>query len=459
MTNNIVFLNVQQTLAPLPNTLQQTGAFVSYGGTSGAVNSLTLLTSSADLAPSIATPSALTSLTWSGGTVTAVTSAAHGLTSSQTYYLTIAGALPVGYNGVYACTITGTTGFTYALASTPGTETTPGTWASASNTELVAMNNTYWAQGQNASVYVLELGIQTAPGAITALQTYITNNPKTIYAFLVPRWFDSQSTFLTMLALYQGTSAESYFFITTTNATYTNYTNLQKAAYAAIEAPGVVKSSEYSVADDFYQVISQTPSGTNRISPFAFRFANGVTPYPLSGNGALFSAWKTNGVNWKGTGIEGGIPKAIVFWGTTMDVKPFNYWYSVDWVQINLELNFASAIINGSNNNINPLYLNQDGINRLQAVGFQTLTSGVIFGLIVGQVIQTQLAPAAFQAALDAGTFAGQCVINAIPFVAYYQANESDYAIGVYNGFSVTFAPLRGFESITINVNVTNFVA
>lgn len=459
MTNNIVFLNVQQTLAPLPNTLQQTGAWVSIGGTTRPTGSLTILTSKADIATYIATPAALTSLAWSTGTVTAVTASAHGLTNGQVYYLTIAGALPVGYNGVYACTITGTTGFTYSVVSNPGTETSPGTWSSASNTELVAMNNTYWAQGSNAAVYVLELGIQTQSAAITALDTYITNNPKTIYAFLVPRWFNSQASFQTMLQNYQGTSAEAYFFITTTNATYTNYTNLQKAAYTVIEAPGTVLSAEYSVADDFYQVISQTPSGTNRIAPFAFRFANGVTPYPLPGNGSLFSAWKTAGVNWKGTGIEGGIPKAIIFWGTTMDGNPFNYWYSVDWVQINLELRFANAIINGSNNNINPLYLNQDGINRLQAVGVQTLTSGVTFGLIVGQVIGTSLDAPSFQAALDAGKFAGQCVINAIPFVPYYEANPSDYAIGVYNGFSVTFAPLRGFESITINVNVTNFVA
>ncbi len=459
MTNNIVFLNVQQTLAPLPNTLQQTGAFVSFGGTSGAVNSLTALTSSADLTPKISTPFNLTTLVWASGTVTATAAAAHNLTIGQTYYLTIAGALPAGYNGVYACTITTTTAFTYALASTPGTMTTPGTWSSASNTELVAMNNTYWAQGSNAAVYVLELGVQPGPAAVAALNTYIVNNPKTIYAFLVPRWFDAQSTFPTMLQNYQSTSSEVYFFITTTNATFTNYTNLQKAAYTVIEPTTTVQSSEFSAADDFYQVISQVPSGTNRISPFAFRFANGVTPYPLPGNGALFAAWKAAGVNWKGTGIEGGIPKAITFWGKTMDVRPFNYWYSVDWVQINLELNFANAIINGSNVNINPLYLDQDGINRLQAVGVQTLASGVTFGLIIGQVVSTQLDAPSFQAALDAGQFAGQCVINAIPFVPYYRANESDYAAGIYNGFSVTFAPLRGFESITINVNVTDFVA
>lgn len=459
MSNNIVFLNVSQTEAPLPPTLQQTGAFISQGGTTNAANSLTLLTSAADLPSMLSAPLALTSLAWSGGLVTATSAAPHGLATSSVYQLTIAGAIPTGYNGNYACTITGTSTFTYALVSNPGSETSPGTWTSTSAFELMAMTTTFFAQGANTAIYILELGPSTTAGGVSALTTWLTNNPGIVYCLMVPRAWDGAASLLTLLQSYQSTTSKLYFFITTTNATFANYSPLSKDVYSYIESPGVVQVSEFSVAAHMYQVLQQRPSSTNKVGQLAFRYVFGVTPYPVSGNQTLFAAWKAAGVNWTGTGYEGGITNAIIYWGRTMDGRPFNYWYSVDWLQINVGIDMANAVINGSNNPINPLQLNQDGINRLQAVGAATLASSVTFGLLLGTVVQSELDGPTFSIALNAKTFAGQAVINAVPFVAYYLANPSDFRTGTYNGFSITCTPLPGFESITININVTDFVA
>jgi hypothetical protein len=477
MTNNIVNLNVTQTVAPAPSTLQQTGVFVSFGGTTAAANSLTLLTQASSLTSQLATPLALTSLVFATGTVTATTAAAHGLTTGSYYWLSVQGALPTGYNGMYLCYIVSTTTFQFTLASNPGSMTTAGTWAPASFTELQAMNTTFWAQGANTPVYVLELGVQPVNTAPTALNTWIVANPKTVYAYLVPRWFDnpsgtvvggnaaspgSQTAFLAVVNNYSSPTSMTYFFVTTTNTTYSAYTVngvRNKCVYTTIEAPSVNPVNEFDIAADFYQVIMQNPSSTNKVGPLAFRFVYGVTAYPTVGMSSTFASWKAAGVNWKGTGYEGGIATAIIFWGTTMDGNPFNYWYAVDWLQINIDLDIANAVINGSNNPINPLALDQDGINTLQAVGAGTLGSGVTFGLLLGTVVQAELSGPALATALDAGTYAGQALINAVPFQSYYAANPSDYANGVYNGFSVTCTPLRGFASITFNVNVTNFVA
>lgn len=465
MTNNIVFLNVSLTQAPTPNTLQQTGAFVSFGGTNTAAGTLTLLTSSASLTSLLATPSTLTSLVWSTGVVTATTSAAHGLAIGSTFMLSIQGAIPAAYNGVFLCTSVTTTTFSYALATNPGAETTAGTWAPGSYNELQAMNTTFWAQGNNTAVNVLELGVQPTLTAPAALGTWLTANLKTVYAFVVPRWFDTagaggaQPSFLTLCQSYQSTTSMTYFYVTTTNATFAAYGSLNKCVYAAIEAPGINPATEFSIAADFWNIISQRPSSTNKVAPLAFRFVYGVTPYPVVGNQTLFANWKAAGVNWKGTGYEGGISTAIIFWGRTMDARPINYWYSVDWLQINIDLNVSNAVINGSNNPINPLQLTQQGIYRLQAVGAATLTSGVTFGLLTGQVVQTELDGPTLATQLSAGAFAGQALINAVPFVPYYLASPGDFKIGVYNGFSITCTPQRGFESITFNVNVTDFVA
>lgn len=459
MTNNIVTVNVSQIVAPIPNTRQKTGAFVSQGATNLVAGTYSLLTQASDLTPLLNGALAISSLTWSGGVITATTTAPHGFTISDTIKLTIAGASPAGYNSTQVCTITGASTFTYAHAgslSTPATGSP--TYTVEDVAELLAMTTTFFAQGSGQGVYVLELGPGNAADGVTALQAFIASVPNFFYSYLLPRGWDGNGSYLTFLASFENTTAQTYFFTTTTNGTYTDYTPVMKCVYAAIEAP-TIPATEFSLAADFWVTLHYAPSSTNKVTPLAFSFVYGVTPYPTVGNSALFTALKAAGVNWKATGAEGGLSNVIILWGTTMDVRPFNYWYSTDWAQINIDLAIANAVINGSNNPANPLDYNQNGIDRLQMVGASTLASGVTYGLILGRVVQSALDGPSFGAALDDGDFAGQAAINAIPFVPYNKANPSDYKNGVYNGFAVVMTPLRGFEQITFNVTVTDFVA
>ena len=58
--------------------------------------------------------------------------------------------------------------------------------------ELQNMNTTFFAQGNLQGVYVLELGAQSTPqDGISALQTWITANPKVFYAYCVPADWDT----------------------------------------------------------------------------------------------------------------------------------------------------------------------------------------------------------------------------------------------------------------------------
>ena len=70
MTNNIVNLSVSQTVAPAPNNLQRTGAFLSQGGSTLAKNGTQLLTQFSDLLPILNGSIAITSITWAAGVVT-----------------------------------------------------------------------------------------------------------------------------------------------------------------------------------------------------------------------------------------------------------------------------------------------------------------------------------------------------------------------------------------------------
>ena len=461
----IVTVNVTTTLAPTPATLQRTGAFVSHGGTSLTAGTFQLLTASSDLAAILTAPAANTSLAWSTGTVTVTTTAPHGYTNADIVQFTIAGVTPTAYNGTFTCTITGANTFTYTLVSDPGLETVPGTFVPVSATELTEMNTTWWAQGSSLGVYVLELGKLGDITAIAALSTYLTNNPNSnytpgstgyFYAYCVPREWAGETTYQTLTAAYEAADKMTYFFTPMTTVNYTNFTNTQKAVWGSVEAPTIL-STEYDAAADMYDVCVQNPSSTSQVPPFAFTYQFNVTPYPLSGNSTILASLKAAGVNVVGTGAQGGISNNILLYGTTMDTKSFNWWYSIDWTVLNCNLAVANAVINGSNTNINPLYYNQAGINTLQSTVARVLNNGVTYGLLLGTVIQTELDPTTFATNVANGVYAGNAVVNAVPFTTYVAENPSDYSIGKYGGLQVAIVPQLGFEQIVIDLNASQF--
>jgi len=227
----------------------------------------------------------------------------------------------------------------------------------------------------------------------------------------------------------------------------------------SIYSAPVLPANEFTHASDFFVTLAYDPGPANRVPQLAFSYLYGVTTYPLLGNSAILTTIGAASVNYAGTGAEGGQPTSqILFNGLTMDGRPFNYWYSVDWVQINAKLFIANAVINGSNTTINPLYYNQDGINRLQQALVGMVGSGITSGLILGNVVQLSLDGPTLAKVLSTGKYAGQAVVNAVPFPAYAKANPSHYRLGIYNGLSITFTPLAGFRSITVFINVTDFV-
>lgn len=64
--------------------------------------------------------------------------------------------------------------------------------SSGNSAELTNMATTFFAQGAVVGLYVLELGIQSTPDdAVSALETWITDNPGVFYAYLVPADWDA----------------------------------------------------------------------------------------------------------------------------------------------------------------------------------------------------------------------------------------------------------------------------
>lgn len=459
----IVNINVSVTNPPKPTQLLKSGALVSVGGTTLAPGSYEPLTSKDDLKAIVAPAKTITAIAWATNTVTVTLSVAHGWASGEEVPVVISGVAPVEYNGAYTATVTGDKAFTYALSSDPGTATTMGTVLSVAAGEIQQMNTTYWAQGSSRGVYVLELGELSAKAAVASLSAFIDedislgNTYQQIFSYLVPREWDGEATFKTLANNYTSPGALVKFFVTTTIATYEAWVSGKYPnVFAGVEAPGI-GATEFSMAAPFQSSLANDPGSSNMVPPMAWRFMYGVTEYPPAGNGTLLKALQDNSINYIGSAAEGGLSNKMLVAGHMLDGMPFNYWYSVAWCAINLELDLANEVINGSNTMINPLYYEQQGINRLQRRALKTLRSGISFGLILGQVIDTQLAQDAFNEQYEKGAYAGNAVINAVPFSNYTSLNESDYADGKYGGLSAVVTPKRGFESITFNLNVSNF--
>jgi hypothetical protein len=439
---NIVNVSVSQQVASAPSTLQRTGAFVSQGGTTLAAGSTALLTQLSDLTSILSGSVTIASIVWSTGIVTVTTSSAHGIPSGDTVNGIIAG-VKVGtstanaYNGTYAVTSTGATTFTYAVASNPGSATlTSGSIFTLENVqEIVAMATTYFAQGTGNAVYVLELGVGTPAQGITALAAYIANPTIRFYSYLLTTDMSNDSTFPTFANNYTSTTAQTYFYVTVTasSSSYSAFENI-KSIFALAQAP-TAPVTEWSAAAAFAKTLSYNPSASDLASPLEYSFVYAVTPYSTLTNSQQTTLLAA-GVNWIGTGAQGQISNTLIEGGTFMDLNPFNYWYCVDWLAINVQIALAAAIINGSNNPTNPLYYNQAGINALQKVAQATVNNGIAFGLI--------LSPA---------------TVAAVSFVNYTSAHPGDYAAGIYNGLSCTFVPLRGFSSITIYLTASNIPA
>ena len=447
----LVTLTLNQSIGVAPGNpvsisgVTGTGSFAALDGIQTAAAGTTGDTLTFFIAPGL-------TMTITGGTA----DASLGLANGATFLTTIAGAGIAAYNGTFLATVTSADTFTYPIPSATASPSTGApTFTPPTEIELVQAATTFFANGTAQGVYVLELGAGTPAQGVAALAAFITANPSIFYSYLVPRSWDAVAQFLTFLAGFTATTAKTYFFVTTTAANYADYAPL-KCVLAFVEAPGV-SLTEFDAAATFWVTLNYSPSSNNRVPPLNLSYLQGVTPYPTAGNSALLATLNAANVNYVGTGAAGGISANILIGGNTMDGNPFNYWYSVDWVQINVAIAITAALINGSNNPTNPIYYDQDGINALMQVAVTTMSQAISGGLVLNPIKVTTLKAVDFQAALNAGTYDGFTLINAEPFANYVNENPNDYKIGLYEGFSIVYVPLRGFENIVFNVTVSQF--
>lgn len=438
MSYNIVTVNVSQTIGATPSNLQQMSAVLSFGATFQEAGKPVLLTQPSDISDLVNNPiSSLTAEAASFGSdftlVLPFTNSINRDPGSEVQ-ITIQKCSPNAWNGTYLATVVDskTLSWTVPGSTLDGQPTTVGTFSLIGSDDLVTAVDTFFAQGNSVGTYLLELGYQDdlPKNEVAALKTYMQEPLKRFYAYLVPENWKANADFINLAKLYTSNEAKQYFFVLEDTPDDTNYVT----PYAGIKSIIAMADDTYpatnAAAAAMWNLVSASPSEINKVPPMAFRYLQAVNAN--AAKASILTTMVKQNINYVDTGAEGGISNTMLVKGVTSDGNDMTYWYSVDWVQINVDMMLANAVINGSNNPINPLYYNQDGIDRLQQVAQGVFNTGVSYGLVNGQT-----------------------PVNAVPFKTYVKNNPNDYGIGRYAGLSATYTPMRGFVEIIFNINVT----
>lgn len=402
----------------------------------------------------------ISSITWAAGVVTLDTTNPHGIPTGATTNIIVKGETPAGYNGTFIATAADANTLNYALATDPGTSTVLGTVLVGPQVDLSAFDDTWWGQGNLGTGYwVYETGTAVPQDVIDSVEGYIDANPQTIYNWIfLPGMDAAKSIVRPFLLLHNALSALLKFWLPVSASTYALWEgeNTLRNTFLMIESPGANPATELDVAAPAQYYTGFVPTPTNRLPPAQYTYLDAVTAYqPLTQ--ALITTFLDNHINFVATGAEGGISNTILIDGKTLNGTPMNVAYSIDWVQIQSNQAISNAVINGSNNPLSPLYYNQNGIDRLQAVVVQVGNLAIASGLALGQVIQVDLDPTEFATNVGLGVYAGNFVVNCVPFDIYTALNPADYANQLYGGIQVAYTPQYGFETIVFNLNVTQF--
>lgn len=436
---NIVTVNVSQTIGAIPSNLQQMSAVLSFGSTLQESGKPVLLTRNQDINDLVKngigslSAASTTKATSANLTLTLPDSNTIGRDNNTKVDITISGCFPDVWNGTYTATVTSNNTLTWTIPDSQlnGSPTTLGQFTLAGSDELVTAVNSFFAQGNSVGVYLLELGNQASIATqISALKAYMDDPIKRFYAYLVPQSWDGKAEFISLAKLYTANEAMQYFFVVAATPKDTNHISPYSGIKSVIAQADDSYPTTNAAAAVMWDFVSASPSEINKVPPMAFRYLQAVNAH--KGKQSILSTMTKRNINYVDTGAEGGISNTILVKGVTSDGNDMTYWYSVDWVQINVDMQLANTVINGSNNPINPLYYNQDGIDRLQQVAQGVFNTGISYGLVNGQP-----------------------VVNAVPFRTYIKNNPNDYGIGRYAGLSAVYTPMRGFVEIIFNINVT----
>lgn len=382
--------------------------------------------------------------------------------------------------------------------------------------ELTNMATTFFAQGTQIGVYVLELGANAVVvDQAAALQTWLTNNPGVFYAFLTPADWDLDAVNVGSVLMTSGgsgyTTAPAVTFSAPTGLNGIQATGTANISGGAVTSVTITNPGAYPdqaaptvtfAAPTSGTTATGTASMVNTLNTLAGDYANDTAKTYFFGTttSSSISQYTTNKSMFcfanSPTAPSTEFSCAFPFYqwlvnnpGAANPLAPMQYrfgygvtpWPSTGYTtEINTILTaYGNLITTGSQGGITTAILQKGtfmsadqmswwyGLDWFEINSQLDLANELINGansnppLIYNQHGINTLQSLANEIVDTAVSF--NCLlsgsVSATSFYTYSQQNPSDYKAGIYNGLLATVVGINGFTTITFNIDALQFAA
>lgn len=267
------------------------------------------------------------------------------------------------------------------------------------------------------------------------LSDFVASGELRVYEWACPTSFYDNTDFIALVKSYSGITRGQYFSLElpegtdpSTDETFALY--IQSKSFAPVY-PSLVEgeSSNGAIvgikAGNLYNL-----SVSNPLSLLQWKTVYGITPRDRLSN-SLVDALNENGCSWIGSLNN----NTVVLGGMVADGQNWESYFALDTFIFRLTVDIASMMIQASNNPLQSISFNQNGINiiknKLVAISNTMLSFGVLDNF--GSDYDTNT-----NAILNTGEW------SAIDFAAYKANQYQDWKDGIYNGASC-YVTIRHF--------------
>ena len=271
--------------------------------------------------------------------------------------------------------------------------------------------------------------------AVKVLSDFVASGELRVYEWACPTSFYDNTDFIALVKSYSGITAGQYFSLElpegtdpSTDETFALY--IQSKSFAPVY-PSLVEgeSSNGAIvgikAGNLYNL-----SVSNPLSLLQWKTVYGITPRDRLSN-SLVDALNENGCSWIGSLNN----NTVVLGGMVADGQNWESYFALDTFIFRLTVDIASMMIQASNNPLQSISFNQNGINiiknKLVAISNAMLSFGVLDNF--GSDYDTNT-----NAILNTGEW------SAIDFATYKANQYQDWKDGIYNGASC-YVTIRHF--------------
>lgn len=287
----------------------------------------------------------------------------------------------------------------------------------------------------SSTIYWSNITSEIVSQAVKVLSDFVAKGELRVYEWACPTSFYKNTDFIALVKSYSTITAGQYFSLElpegtnpSTDETFALYT---KSKSFAPVYPSLVEgeSSNGAIvgikAGNLYNL-----SVSNPLSLLQWKTVYGITPRDRLSN-SLVDALNENGCSWIGSLNN----NTVVLGGMVADSQNWESYFALDTFIFRLTVDIASMMIQASNNPLQSISFNQNGINiiknKLVAISNTMLSFGVLDNFGSGYNTNTN-------AILNTGEW------SAIDFAAYKANQYEDWKNGIYNGASC-YVTIRHF--------------